>query len=617
MRLRTSFCLPGALLLAFAAVLTAQSTPSASAGPQTQDTSGAVPLFRTNANLVLVDVVVRDKGQPVHDLKASDFRVFEDGRQQKITVFEEHRATDAIAVGKAPADLPPNTFSNAPRYAVTSAANVLLLDALNTPLSDQVYVRRRMLQYLHTIPPGTRIAVFTLASRLRIIEGFTTDRSVIEKALQPGRGNPEQSPVMDSIFDQALSDMVDISAGGGASALSQEAMQQFVGDTKAFEGQLRAEMTIDAMDDIARYLSTVPGRKNLVWFTASMPFNPNVGGRADQDQMIDLRDQAQNMLELLALARVALYPVDARGLMSPPSHMAETNPSNPQLLNSVPRMPAQSLSQQVGMVDQTTFSQNLRKADQSFLDNLAFDHLNMDAFAKETGGKSFYNTNGLGEALGDAIANGADYYTVAYAPDNHNYNGEYRKVEVKLEETGYDIEYRRGYFAYDPSEPSKLIPGRINPLIAAMQHGGLPLSQVLFQVRVLPSTDAALKDVKLSPDPAGSLAKDLKPPLTRYVADFSIDPATLLMNPLPDGKRHTEVELTQVAYDVEGIRQNYTDVGLSVDRMPLSPGQADQPIHLQQEIDLPAGRVYLRIGVRDIVSGRIGTLEIPLTVAQR
>jgi hypothetical protein len=52
---------------------------------------------------------------------------------------------------------------------------LLLLDALNTPLSDQVYVRRRMVQYLHTIPPGTRIAVFTLGSHLRIIEGFTTD----------------------------------------------------------------------------------------------------------------------------------------------------------------------------------------------------------------------------------------------------------------------------------------------------------------------------------------------------------------------------------------------------------------------------------------------------------
>ena len=77
--------------------------------------------------------------------------------------------------------LPPHTYSNAPHYAITSAANVLLLDALNTPLSDQVYVRQRMLKYLHTIPPGTRIAVFTLSSRLRMVEGFTTDSSTLRR----------------------------------------------------------------------------------------------------------------------------------------------------------------------------------------------------------------------------------------------------------------------------------------------------------------------------------------------------------------------------------------------------------------------------------------------------
>jgi hypothetical protein len=46
-------------------------------------------------------------------------------------------------------------------------------------------------------------------------------------------------------------------------------------------------------------------------------------------------------------------------------------------------------------------------------------------------------------------------------------------------------------------------------------------------------------------------------------------------------------------------------------------GAPGQRLRLHQEIDLPAGKVYLRIGVRDLMSGRIGTLEIPLTVASR
>ena len=77
----------------------------------------------------------------------------------------------------------------------TSAANVLLLDALNTPMQDQTFVRQRMIRYLRSIPPGTQIAVFTLASRLRMVSGFTTDIGTIEQAL-----SQEQTPVEKSVM---------------------------------------------------------------------------------------------------------------------------------------------------------------------------------------------------------------------------------------------------------------------------------------------------------------------------------------------------------------------------------------------------------------------------------
>ncbi|MFY9744716.1 MAG: VWA domain-containing protein [Acidobacteriaceae bacterium] len=618
-RLRSFFCLASICLLpVHAALLVAQTAPApATSSAAEQPATQLIPLFRTNANLVLVDVVVRDKGNPVHDLKAEDFRVFEDGREQKITVFEEHRATDEIEVGKAPADLPPNTWSDAPRYAVTSAANVLLLDALNTPLSDQVYVRRRMLQYLHTIPPGTRIAVFTLGSKLRIIEGFTTDSSAIEKALQ-GRGNPEKSPVMDPDWDQTLEEAANLPGGGLAQGA---AMAQFAEETQSSENLLRADVAFDAMEQLARYLATVPGRKNVVWFSGSMPFNLTTGSSPNLDQMADLQDRAKKTMELLALARVALYPVDARGLMNAPSSAGDARVMNPNLFTSIqargvstsaaaPNSPGMSSPPSAGVAGQTV-AQVVQQRDQAFLDQVAFDHLNMESFAKQTGGKAFINTNAVGKAVADAIADGSDYYTLAYAPENRDYNGAYRKVEVKLVENHYDLDYRRGYYAYNPATADKLMPGRVSPLIAAMQHGGLPLSQVPFQVRVVPSTDPVLAGEQLSPDPAGALAKTLKPPLIRYVADFTIDSAGLDARALPDGRNHNEVELTAVAYDVEGIRENYADGGFAVDGAP------GQHLRLHQEIDLPAGKTYLRIGVHDLMSGRIGTVEIPLTVSTR
>ena len=242
------------------------------------------------------------------------------------------------------------------------------------------------------------------------------------------------------------------------------------------------------------------------------------------------------------------------------------------------------------------------------------EHSTMDQIANETGGKAFYNTNAVGEAVVKSITNGANYYTIGYVPANKNYNGAYRKIEVQMPEAHAELEYRHGYYADDPAQTAKLMPGRLSPLIAAMQHGVLPQSQVLFRVRLLPAGNPELRDEKLSPDPAGALVKTLKPPLQRYVADFTIDPSGFDSRPLADGRVHREMELTQVAYDAEGIRLNYTDGGFAIDTPPKQSAQ--QGIRMHQEIDLPAGQVFLRVGVHDLISGRIGTVEIPLQVAK-
>jgi len=59
-------------------------------------------------------------------------------------VFEDLRATDAIQAAPVP-KLLPGVYSNDPQFTETSTAEVLLLDALNTPLGDQKYVRLQTL----------------------------------------------------------------------------------------------------------------------------------------------------------------------------------------------------------------------------------------------------------------------------------------------------------------------------------------------------------------------------------------------------------------------------------------------------------------------------------------
>ncbi|MGD0366580.1 MAG: hypothetical protein ABSA94_03925 [Acidobacteriaceae bacterium] len=76
----------------------AQRNPQGS-GAASRSPDEAMPVFHANVNLVLVDVLVRDKGKPVHGLKAAEFHVLEDGKEQRVTAFEGHTAKDQPVAG--------------------------------------------------------------------------------------------------------------------------------------------------------------------------------------------------------------------------------------------------------------------------------------------------------------------------------------------------------------------------------------------------------------------------------------------------------------------------------------------------------------------------------------
>ena len=73
------------LVVTMTALVTAQP-PSTPVRP--------APVFRSGVNLVLVDVVVRDKsGAPFKGLTADDFDLLEDGVRQQILTFAVRRST--------------------------------------------------------------------------------------------------------------------------------------------------------------------------------------------------------------------------------------------------------------------------------------------------------------------------------------------------------------------------------------------------------------------------------------------------------------------------------------------------------------------------------------------
>jgi len=187
-----------AMILVLAVGMEPQAAaPGASSAPaQAQATSGAqtseqkpTPVYesatvlKSITRLVVVDVVATDRNGAVVDLKGDDFTVLEDGKEQKIRVFNFQQPHSLPAGGPALAlpKLPENVYSNAARYSASSALNVVLLDALNTNLPHQAYVRDQMIRYLEKMPEGQPVAVYALSTKLTLLQDFTDDPAVLKK----------------------------------------------------------------------------------------------------------------------------------------------------------------------------------------------------------------------------------------------------------------------------------------------------------------------------------------------------------------------------------------------------------------------------------------------------
>src|SRR5580704_9261829 len=163
--------------------------------------SAQVTTIRTSSDLVVVDVVASDSQQnPVHKLTAADFTVLENGKPQTVKIFEEHETQPSGPLPPAP-KLAPGIFTNFSVAPANGALNILLLDKLNTPMDAQSVVRDQVLKFLKEVPPGTRIAIFSLTTQLKLLQGFTTNPEILRALVEGKKGNQGASPLMNNAME--------------------------------------------------------------------------------------------------------------------------------------------------------------------------------------------------------------------------------------------------------------------------------------------------------------------------------------------------------------------------------------------------------------------------------
>jgi VWFA-related protein len=598
-----------------AAAQTPQSAPTLQKHPQSESVPSSGVTLTTGTQLVVVDVVVQDQdGHPVHGLKPTDFQLLENKTPQNIKTFDEHTATDlshakALTLPK----MPPGNFTDYTPAPPDSTLNVLLLDTLNTPMKDQSYVRYQLQQYVKHANPGTRIAIFGLTSRLILLQGFTSDPEVLKAAVDH-RLIPRASALLDDPTGSNTEPitMSDMMSDSGASASAIASVQQFEAQNASFQTQVRTQYTLDAFNQLGRYLGTYSGRKNLIWFSGSFPLSIFPDPSLDDPfaVMADASGQLRETTNILDRARVAVYPIDARGLQTLP--MMDASRSGKGYATNPGKMG-------------TDIS--------NFTTNNAQEHMTMSQIAEDTGGRAFFNTNGLADAVAKSLDSGANYYTLTYSPLNRNWKGEYRNIRVQLEAAystrGLKLAYRHGYYADDPnthSASSSVLSGApAGPPAtgsraygqAAMERGAPTPAEILFKVRVLP--DSTGTEDKVASHNQTDPKNPMKGPYRKYDIDFAILASDLKLSPQPDGNRHGGVEFLAFVYDADGKLLNTEDDSVDLNLTPATyAGIMKSGLPGGLLISTPAkGESFIRIGIHDIPSGRFGVVEVPTTTVDR
>jgi VWFA-related protein len=537
MSTRSLAALFGLLVLGSIAVLSRGQTS------QQPDRQSPALTLHAESRIVLADLTVTDRhGNPVHGLTAADFQVFDNDQPQRIASFDEHNASSAATTYTAPSTPASNNYQHLP-----SVLNALVIDTTNIDLPDQMYLRLQLLKFLKTLPANQPLAIFERHGDFALLlQPFTSDRALLEAAIN-------------------------------------RSLPRFLLNGRGYRTDT------DTLRQIAVYLSQVPGRKNVLWFsggstshlldglsalTVSMPLGPPPTSAAAAAQAAasapsvplttpsagESTDALRQAFDDLEAARIAVYPIDARGL--------------------------------------TTDG------------DIAMDaqHSEMIQTAEATGGEAFYNMNGLAQIASRILSTDSSSYTLTYSPQNFHADSKWHSLRITCRNRDLRLSYRRGYFADKPHAPipksaqrKTLFAGDASPATAP----DLRSAPLLFEATVQPASSTADNDfVALRPVAAPTKGT------SAFHVDYTVS-TTGLSSSTVDGAPHATVFFAAIALDSNGER-----IGQAIDRVrfPLAPGAPPRKLEVAQQIDLPRGGDFLALVVWDPVSGHMGTLQVPVAV---
>jgi VWFA-related protein len=383
-----------------ASKLTSQQTVS---GDQQGQNSPKVVLSTSE---VVLDVVARDKkGQPVMDLDSSNLEVYEDGKKQQVESFRLHRAEPSLVPPTAtrPADEDKSKMRPIPDQNPFAGVNVVALVFDRLSIQGRTLAQRAALKCVSDqFRPDDFAGIFSIdltlnfwQPPLRVLQPFTNNRDYIARAIDrmtvtaAARHAPEGTATTAGSNGYSADE---------ASSDGPEFPPAGLSSGPDFHGMKRrqvANVEVDGLLAVIKALGAFEGRKAIVLFSEGMstsPADPVTG------------DRLRSVVAKANAADVTFYTADAGGLR-------------------ILSRSEYAVGAALGML------------------------------ANETGGLFINRTNDLTPGLSRIGEEINTYYVLTYAPQNQEYDGRYRRITVKVNRPGVEIETRKGYYAVRKPNP--------------------------------------------------------------------------------------------------------------------------------------------------------------------
>lgn len=455
-------------LLVFASFLLTCPTLFGQAPSTVEDQT---PTIRSTTREVILDVIVRDQHHhTVADIRPEEIQVFENGVRQKINAFRNVQGVEQLQteqkLAKNSSDRAVTDHAAAgPATTLRELNFVSIVLAQVAPLNRE-FAREAVLEFLKSDSlPNTYVTIYRLNPALQLIQPYTTNKAALIRSAEIATNGVKMGSDLDVTADSASginasiqAHAANIIAAPGTSSATAKSVEndvlnpvpKIVTDPmwarnaasqdaslalgNALVAQAQMETGLRFAESLSNGMDTMDALRELVSVQAKLPGRKVVLYLADGLTLpMDRREVVNSVIGYANRMEVSFYMVDTRGLST------EDPMAGP--LADLQRAGAES------SVNRVSPMMGHREEDDNQLANSSNKQLAMTELAEATGGFAVENTNQIAIPMERVMEDIRTHYEVAYTPSATNYDGSFRKIEVRVNRPHTQVQTRSGYFA--------------------------------------------------------------------------------------------------------------------------------------------------------------------------